>query len=227
MNELEIDGRTITWVRDGAIAGRPLLILAHGAGAPYTSPFLRETARALAERGLCVVRFHFPYMEAAQRTATKKPPDPRARLLATWRAMIDRALRLRGRGPLVIGGKSMGGRMASMLLADGGAPEARGAVYLGYPLHPPGNPQKLRAEHLARVPVPQLFVQGERDDLCRPEELRRVLRGIPTAEHLELAGADHSLARSRKDRIAGTEPWLDAVADFVARVSSSASTHRP
>src|SRR5690606_18290536 len=118
----------ITWVRDGAIPKRPLVLLAHGAGAPYTSPFMVAVARGLAARGLCVVRFHFPYMEAAQRAGTTKPPDPEKRLLATWRAMIDRALALRGHGPLVLAGKSMGGRMASLLLAEGGAPEARGAV---------------------------------------------------------------------------------------------------
>lgn len=222
MPELEVDGRAVSWVRDGAIAGRPLLLLAHGAGAPYTSPFMAETAKGLARRGLCVVRFHFPYMEAAQRAGTKKPPDPQKRLLATWRAMIDRALALRGHGPLVLAGKSMGGRMASMLLADGGAPEARGAVYLGYPLHPPSKPEKLRAEHLARVPVPQLFVQGSADALCDPGKLRAVLKKIPSARHLEIEGADHSLARSRKDPMAGADEWLDAVASFVKEVTRGA-----
>lgn len=219
MPELEVDGRPISWVRDGAIAKRPLVLLAHGAGAPYTSPFMAETARGLAERGLCVVRFHFPYMEAAERTGSKKPPDPQKRLLATWRAMIDVALKMRGHGPLVLAGKSMGGRMASMLLAEGGAPEARGAVYLGYPLHPPSKPEKLRADHLARVPVPQLFVQGSKDALCDPKKLRGVLKKIPTARHLELEGADHSLARSRKDPMAGADEWLDAVAEFVKTVA--------
>lgn len=219
MPELEIDGRPISWVRDGAIAKRPLVLLAHGAGAPYTSPFMEAVARGLAARGLCVVRFHFPYMEAAQRAGTKKPPDPQKRLLATWRAMIDRALGLRGHGPLVLAGKSMGGRMASVLLAEGGAPEARGAIYFGYPLHPPGKPDKLRAEHLARVPVPQLFVQGSNDALCDPKALRAVLKKIPTARHLEIANADHSLARSRKDPLAGADEWLDAAARFAVEVA--------
>jgi predicted alpha/beta-hydrolase family hydrolase len=219
MPELEVDGRTITWVRDGTIAKRPLVLLAHGAGAPYTSPFMTETARGLAERGLCVIRFSFPYMDAAQRAGTKKPPDPQKRLLATWRAMIGRALTLRGHGPLVLAGKSMGGRMASLLLADGGAPEARGIVYLGYPLHAPNKPEKLRADHLARVPVPQLFVQGSKDALCDPNRLRAVLKTIPTAQHLEIEGADHSLARSRKEPMAGASEWLDAVAEFAMRVA--------
>jgi predicted alpha/beta-hydrolase family hydrolase len=219
MPELEVDGRTISWVREGTIGGRPLVILAHGAGAPYTSPFMETAARGLVERGLCVVRFHFPYMDAAQRAGTKKPPDPAKSLLATWRAMIDRALLLRGHGPLVLGGKSMGGRMASMLLAEGRAPEARGAVYLGYPLHPPGKPEKLRADHLSKVPVPQLFVSGEKDALCDRAKLRAVLKKIPSARHLEIPGADHSLARSRKDPLARAGEWLDAVAAFVKEVA--------
>lgn len=219
MPELEVEGRTISWVRDGTISGRPLVILAHGAGAPYTSPFMAETARGLVERGLCVLRFHFPYMEAAQRAGTKRPPDPAKRMLTTWRAIIDRALALRGHGPLVIGGKSMGGRMASMLLADGRAPEVVGAVYLGYPLHPPGKPDKLRADHLGSVPVPQLFVSGSKDALCDPAKLRAVLKELPSARHLELAGADHSLARSRNEPMAGADEWLDAVAAFVKEVA--------
>lgn len=223
MPELEVDGRTIRWVRDGTIAKRPLVVLAHGAGAPYTSPFMAETTRGLVKRGLCVVRFHFPYMEAAQREGRTKPPDPQKRLIATWRAMLERALRLRGHGPLVLAGKSMGGRMASMLLADGGAPDARGAVYLGYPLHPPKQPEKMRADHLPRVPVPQLFVQGEKDALCDPKRLRAVLARIPSARHLEIEGADHSLARSRKDPMAGAERWLDAVAAFVHEVASTSA----
>lgn len=221
MPELEVDGRPISWVRDGKVSGRPLLVLAHGAGAPYTSPFMVGAARGLAERGLCVVRFHFPYMEQMQREGRRRPPGPKKRLLATWRAMLDRTRRMRGHGPIVIGGKSMGGRIASMLAAAGEAPEAVGLVYLGYPLHPPGKPEKLRADHLADVAVPQLFVQGARDALCDPRRLRRVLKKIPAARHLELEGADHSLARSRKDPMRDADEWLDPVAEFVHEVAGS------
>ena len=218
--ELEVDGRPISWRRDGTLAGRPLVVLAHGAGAPYTSPFMEMTAHALVDRGLCVVRFHFPYMEAAQRTGRRRPPDPAPRMLTAWRAVIDRVLTLRGHGPVIIGGKSMGGRMASMLLAEGREPEVVGAVYLGYPLHPAGKPEKLRAAHLPDVPVPQLFVQGEKDTLCDPARLREVLATVPTARHLEIPGADHSLVRSRKDLMAGADAWLDAVAGFAREVAA-------
>src|SRR5690349_18191455 len=108
---------TLSWVRDGKLAKRPMFICAHGAGAPYTSPFMEHVAKGLAERGLCVVRFHFPYMEEAQRTGKKKAPDRAPVCLSAWRAMLDIAVKMRGHGPISIGGKSMGGRMASMLLA--------------------------------------------------------------------------------------------------------------
>jgi hypothetical protein len=219
MPTLDVDGRTISFVRDGKLSGRPLFLFAHGAGAPYTSPFMAETARGLARRGLCVVRFHFPYMEEAQRLGKKKPPGPAKRLLATWRAMLERAAKMRNHGPIVIGGKSMGGRMASMLLARGEAPQVRGAVYLGYPLHPAGRPEKLRADHLGDVPVPQLFVQGEKDRLCEPERLAPILERLDDVRHVQVPGADHSLARSRKAPMEGSEGWLDAVAEFVKEVA--------
>lgn len=219
MPTLDVDGREISFVRDGKLSGRPLLLLAHGAGAPYTSPFMRETARGLDARGVAVVRFHFPYMEEAQRRGTRRPPDPKKRLLATWRAMLDRALGMRNHGPIVIGGKSMGGRMASMMLAAGDAPEASGAVYLGYPLHPPGRPEKLRAAHLGDVPVPQLFVQGTKDALCDRAKLRAVLKKVEGARLVEVEGGDHSLARSRKEPMKDADAWLDAVAAFVLEVA--------
>jgi len=223
---LDVDGRTVSFARDGKLSGRPLLLLAHGAGAPYTSPFMEQTAKGLAKRGLCVVRFHFPYMEQAARLDRRRPPDPAERLLATWRAMLERASGMRNHGPIVIGGKSMGGRMASMLLARGEAPEVRGAVYLGYPLHPAGRPDKLRADHLADVPVPQLFVQGERDALCDPRLLEPVLRNLKGARHVQVPGADHSLSRSRRAPMEGAGEWLDAVAAFVKEVTARGARGR-
>lgn len=220
MPELEVEGRPVSWVRDGKLSGRPLLLLAHGAGAPYTSEFMVQTAKRLAACGLCVVRFHFPYMERMHREGGRRPPDGKKILRATWRAMIDKATKMRNRGPLVIGGKSMGGRIASMIAADGEAPEAHGLVYLGYPLHPPGRPEKLRADHLADVPVPQLFVQGSKDALATPKLLRKALKKIPAARHLEIEGGDHSLARSRKYPMRDADEWLEPVADFVREVTA-------
>ena len=122
MPTFDIDGRPVSWVRTGAMKGHPLFVFAHGAGAAMTHAFMEHTTNALVERGVCVVRFHFPYMELAVSTGKRRGPDPAARLLATWRAMLDRVKKMRTRGPVVIGGKSMGGRMASMLAAAEGHP---------------------------------------------------------------------------------------------------------
>jgi predicted alpha/beta-hydrolase family hydrolase len=210
-----------SWVRDGTLAGRPLVLLAHGAGAPLDSTFMAGTADGLVGRGLCVARFHFPYMERRVREGTRRPPDRAPRLIATWRAMIDVARRWRNRGPIVVAGKSMGGRMASMLLAAGDAPEAVGAVWFGYPLHPPGKPEKLRADHLPDVPVPQLFLSGTKDPLCDLSLLRHVLRRIGASARLEtVEGGDHSLAVKRSAPVSGSAAWLDAAAEFVHEVAS-------
>ncbi|MFK7991930.1 MAG: alpha/beta family hydrolase [Sandaracinaceae bacterium] len=216
----EIEGLPVSWVRDGPLRDRPVLVLAHGAGASYHSVFMQETAAGLVKRGIAVVRFHFPYMERAHTSGTRRPPGPKRRLLATYREMVKRAAKLRGRGPLFIGGKSMGGRMASMILADDAPPiSVVGAVYLGYPLHPSGRPEKLRSEHLPQVAVPQLFVSGTRDALATPQLLKPIVKRLPKAELLEVEGADHSLARSRKHPMRDADAWLDAVSGFVHRVA--------
>ncbi|MEN8150216.1 MAG: alpha/beta family hydrolase [Planctomycetota bacterium] len=212
--------RPAGWVRDGTMAGRPLVILAHGAGAPLDSAFMAGTAAGLVERGLCVARFNFPYMEQRVREGSRRPPDRAPRLLDAWRAMLDIATRWRNRGPIVAAGKSMGGRMASMLLAEGRAPEVVGAVYLGYPLHPSGKPEKLRADHLPDVPVPQLFLSGTKDPLCDLRRLRPVLRKLgDRARLVTVKGGDHSLAVRRKEPMKGSDAWLDEMAGFVRGVA--------
>lgn len=141
-------------------AARATLILAHGAGGRMNSPFLNFIAEGLAESGVRVVRFEFPYMRARRRV-----PDPPAVLMDAWRAVIETF----GGGPhVVIGGKSLGGRIASMI-ADGSA--VRGLVCLGYPFHPPGKPQQLRTAHLETLRAPALIVQGERDPFGTPEDV--------------------------------------------------------
>lgn len=206
--EIEVEGRPVGFVREGPTGGRPLVVLAHGSSAPMTHPFLETVASGLVARGLTVARFHFPYMERRVREGVRRPPDRTELLLATWRAMLARAARWRSAGPLFLAGKSLGGRMASMVLAAGEAPAARGAIYLGYPLHPAGKPERLRDAHLPRVTVPQLFVSGTRDPLCDLDLLRPVLDRIGPSARLRLVeGADHSLA--------GSAGWLDAVAEFV------------
>ena len=176
------------------------LILAHGAGAPQTHPFMTAFARLLSGRGLDVVTFNFLYMERGRRV-----PDPKARLEACYRAVIadTRARAEGGDRRLVIGGKSMGGRIATQVAAadgaDGGGAEVDGLVLLGYPLHPPGRPDKPRTAHLPSVTAPMLFVQGERDAFGTPDDLRPVLATCANAELVTVDGGDHSFKTRGKN----------------------------
>ncbi len=144
---------------------QPLLVLAHGAGAPMDSPFMDNLAGLLAEQGIGVVRFEFPYMQERRENGKKRPPNKQDVLLDSWRAVIEE---LGNPEKLYIGGKSMGGRMAS-LIADEQA--VAGLVCLGYPFHPQGKLEKLRTEHLADLQTPTLIVQGTRDKLGSQEEV--------------------------------------------------------
>src|SRR5713226_10019039 len=135
------------------------VVLGHGAGADQMSGFMRMVASGLAARGFDALTFNFLYKEKG-----KSAPDPKARLESCYRAVINAALKHRKlkKNRLVIGGKSMGGRIASQVAA-GHSEGIDGLVFLGYPLHPPGRPEKLRDEHLPKIKAPMLFVQGARD----------------------------------------------------------------
>ncbi|HXF71636.1 MAG TPA: alpha/beta family hydrolase [Actinomycetota bacterium] len=167
----------------GAVAA---LVLAPGAGAPMDHPFLVGFARGMNEAGVGTLRFNFPYAEEGRRS-----PDPPGVLMAAWRAAFE-AARERFPGlPVLAGGKSLGGRIASMCVAEGMA--AAGLVFLGYPLHPPGRPERLRDEHLDGIRVPMLFLQGTRDPFARPELLAAVLERLGgRASHVAVEGGDHS-----------------------------------
>ncbi|HKF71719.1 MAG TPA: alpha/beta family hydrolase, partial [Stellaceae bacterium] len=159
------------------------LLLAHGAGGNQMSPFMVDYAKGLAERRIDVVTFNFAYSEQRRRL-----PDRNDKLEACWRAVIAaaRAGALSpeiARGPIAIGGKSMGGRIASQVAAAGSEGIA-GLVLLGYPLHPPGKPEQLRTKHLPALAVPMLIVQGERDAFGTPDELRPVLRALAAKTEL-------------------------------------------
>jgi len=168
------------------------LILGHGAGANQLSGFMRLFANGLAERGLDIVTFNFLYMEQGRHV-----PDPKPKLEACYLSVIDTAGRhkkLKG-NRIAIGGKSMGGRIASQVAAQPEGAQAVGAlVLLGYPLHPPGRPDKLRDSHLPEIKAPMLFIQGSRDTFGTPDELRAVFKKHhldPTLHVVE--GGDHSL----------------------------------
>lgn len=180
-------------------AGGPLLLLSHGAGTDLTHPLLRGLARVIAEGGHPVVTFNFPYAELGG-----KRPDPAARLELSYRDVASRVTDdLAGGRPVVLGGRSMGGRMASHLVADGYP--AAGLVLLSYPLVPPGSKQ-LRTDHWPKINVPTLFVSGDRDRLCDLAVLERE-RSLLTGDsevHV-VAGGDHSFAVRVSDHRSSTE----------------------
>ena len=170
---------------DGA---RLLYVLAHGAGAGMRHPFLETVARLLGERGIGTLRYQFPHME---RRASR--PDPPAVAAAAVRAAVAEAARLAPGLLLVAGGKSFGGRMTSTAQAEEPLPGVRGLVFLGFPLHPPGQPGDARAEHLARVQIPMLFLQGTRDDFADLKLLTPLVQRLGARATLHLVeGGDHS-----------------------------------
>ncbi|MGE0593144.1 MAG: alpha/beta fold hydrolase [Vicinamibacterales bacterium] len=200
----------------------PLLVLAHGAGAGQGHPFMTAVATGLAERGLAVATFDFPYMAEGRRV-----PDRLPVLEAAFRDAVERARATEGLGvlPLIIGGKSMGGRVATHLAVEG-LGGLRGVISLGYPLHPPGRPERPRTAHLPGIRIPWLIVQGERDAFGTPDELQPVLAGVPGPVTLDIiAGGDHSFAVPR--RMGRTEAdvrtaLLDRVASWSREVCGGA-----
>lgn len=189
-------------------------VLAHGAGTDFTNPLLRGVGRGLAERGFPVMVFNFGYAEAG-----RKRPDAAPRLEAAYRDAVREAQEALGvERPLVLGGRSMGGRMASHIVADGA--RCAGLVFLGYPLHPAGRTEKLRTGHWPALDVPLLFVSGDRDRLCDLELLDRErsahLRGVAHRLHV-VAGADHGFATRKADGRSDVEvvtEIIDVVADW-------------
>jgi predicted alpha/beta-hydrolase family hydrolase len=185
------------------------LVLAHGAGAGQSSSFMVRVAAGLAERGLSVATFDFPYI-----TARRKVPDRAPVLEGAWREALAAARRQFDGLPLYIGGKSMGGRIASQVASQGEVGALAGLVFLGYPLHPPGRPDQRRDAHLPAIAEPLLFVQGSRDAFGSSSEIRQLLRSLRNATLEEIEGGDHSFkvpgGASRQ------EPVLSGIMDTVA-----------
>jgi predicted alpha/beta-hydrolase family hydrolase len=193
------------------------LILAHGAGAPQTHPFMVAASRALAARGLTVVTFNFPYMDEGRRV-----PDRAPVLERTWLDVLTHvASRTDLSRPCFVGGKSMGGRIASHVVAGNRRAELAmvpaGVVFLGYPLHPPGKPQQRRDAHLATLVCPALFVQGSRDAFGTPEELAPVIEAMAGRAALHVVEqADHAFSVPR----AAGRPRQDVLDEVWTRVAS-------
>lgn len=208
---------------DGPEGAAATVVLAHGAGAPMNTPFMNSVARGLASGGdVRVVRFEFPYMRARRETGRRTgAPDREPVLRKSWIEVVER---LGGGARLVIGGKSMGGRIAS-LVAD--EVEARGLVCLGYPFHPPGRPDKLRTKHLETLATPALIVQGTRDAFGTPEDVDgyRLSKSI-RIEWIE--DGDHSFkprAASGRTEAQNLAAAVDAVREFLATIDSAKRVH--
>jgi uncharacterized protein len=193
-----------------------MLVLAHGAGAGMRHAFMNELAAALAARAIATLRYQFPYMQAG-----RPRPDRAPVLEATVRAAVAEAARRAPDLALFAGGKSMGGRMTSQAQAQAPLPGVRGIVFFGFPLHPAGAPAITRAEHLARVRVPMLFLQGTRDELAGLDLLAPIVLAMPHAFLEVVDDADHSFrlpaaeARVRSaigELAAAAAGWMTALA---------------
>jgi uncharacterized protein len=202
---------------DGPADSRDIVVLAHGAGGPMDSSFMNRVAAALGERGMRVARFEFPYMRARREGGRRGAPDRPAVLLESWKTTVGTL----GGGPrLVIGGKSLGGRIASMVADEFGA---RGLVCLGYPFHPPGKPERLRTAHLEKLRTPALFVQGTRDPFGSFDDVSSYRLSPAIRMHWIEAG-DHSYkapARSGRTEAANIDEAIAAVADFVSNLPAA------
>jgi predicted alpha/beta-hydrolase family hydrolase len=186
-------------------------VYAPGAGSNINDPFGAYAARELARHGVTTVRFQFPYMEAGRRG-----PDRPSVLESTWRAAIEAIQD--GKARLVVGGRSMGGRIASQVVAQGAAVDA--LALFAYPLHPPGKPEQTRAEHLGRIDVPVLFCSGTNDAFGSPDELRAAAKLARRSRLHLLDGADHGFAVRKSSGRAREDVWAEAVAAMLEWLES-------
>ena len=198
---------------------RACFVLAHGAGAGMTHAFMNDVATSLAAREIATLRYQFPYMEKGS-----KRPDPPAVAHAAVRAAVAEAARQCPGLPFIAGGKSFGARMTSQAQAKAALAGVRGLAFLGFPLHPAGQPSSDRAEHLADVHVPMLFVQGTRDKLAELDLLDPVIKKLGSRARLHLVqDADHSFhvpARSGRNDRAVMDEIGDALSAWIAGIGA-------
>lgn len=214
------DGASEPWIWTlPSDSSHATLLLAHGAGAAMDSPFMESMAQHLAVRGVAVVRFEFPYMAARRQDGIRRPPNPQAQLLDSWR-QVYASVRRQVTGVLAIGGKSMGGRMASMLADELGADAL---ICLGYPFHAPGKQEKPRVAHLEELRTPALIVQGTRDRMGAVAEVEGYALALGV-EVLWLESGDHDLKPTKVSGFTHAD-YLErtavAVAAFLERVAAT------
>ena len=218
--DVDVDGTPVSGVYTRPADAAGTIVVAHGAGAGMEHPFMSGFTRAMRDEGFAALRFNFPYREAKRRFPDRPPVA-----VATWRAAMAAAAELAAAAgspdePIWASGKSFGGRMASMAVAEGMT--AAGLVYLGYPLHPPGRPEKARDEHLPGITVPMLFLQGRNDPFAIPnEQLDEVVARIgPTATLEWIEGANHSFEVKGAKR-----PAAEIAASLAPRVAAFLREH--
>lgn len=201
----------IEFISNGPADARTTLVLAHGAGAPMDTPFMDTIAEGVAGAGIRVLRFEFPYMARRREDGKRRPPDRQPVLLDSWRSVLASL----APGPVAIGGKSMGGRMASLIADEVGAASL---ICLGYPFHPPGKPDRLRTEHLADLSTPSLILQGERDPFGTREEVS----GYALADSIDvhwLEDGNHDLTPRKKSGRTAEQNHGEAIERIIEFIS--------
>ena len=212
-SSISTEAGEVSAVLEGPERFDPLLVLAHGAGGGMRNPFMDTIASGLVARGMDVLRFNFAFSERG-----KKSPDKAPVLEQTFRDVVEHVRTELSPTRLLAGGKSMGGRIGSQVVAQGMGVD--GLVFLGYPLHPPGRPERLRADHLADIEVPMLFVEGTRDPFCPLETLEAVRKGLKARTTVAVIDdGDHSFRVRKASGRSTPEAWaevVDAVATWLA-----------
>lgn len=201
----------IDWLKNTPAQPVARLLLTHGAGAPMDSEFMQVMAEGLSARGIDVWRFEFPYMVERRQSGKKRPPNRQPELLQCWREALQEATIAVPTLPLLVGGKSLGGRMASLVADD---PGVVGLVCLGYPFHPVGKPENTRLEPLQAVTVPTLIVQGTRDSLGSRDDVEGYDLP-PELDWLWLEDGDHDFKPRVKSGYRRDEHWQTAI-EYIA-----------
>jgi predicted alpha/beta-hydrolase family hydrolase len=212
---ISVNEQTVSGLLQVPDRPRACLVLAHGAGAGMAHPFMTSAAAELETRAIATLRYQFPYMERGSRR-----PDPPSIAQTTVRAAVAAAHRELPKLPLFAGGKSFGGRMTSQAQAAAPLAGVRGLAFLGFPLHPAGKPSNERAQHLSKVRIPMLFLQGSRDTLAEPKLLESVIAQLgERATLLLFTDADHSFhvpARSGRTDAQVKAEMFDALAGWIS-----------
>jgi uncharacterized protein len=189
---------------------KTVFVFAHGAGAGMNHSFMKELSLELVQHGIASLRYNFLYMELK-----KKRPDFPAVAHKAVEAAINKASEIFPSTPLLVGGKSFGGRMTSQFLSLATLPPVKGVVFVGFPLHPVGKPSVDRAAHLKNVNLPMLFLQGTKDKLAEWNLIEKVCDGLPTSKLIRLEGADHSFKAPKQNLIpvlaSQISQWADAL----------------